>query len=101
MQKAIKSIGTALLILFLFFAGAHLVDRWAAQEGKKMLHRTLTDAAAHCYASEGRYPPDLGYLRRYYGIRTDHRRYTVSYRCTAPDLAPEIHVSDKKGGAMA
>lgn len=101
MRNIGKSVGTALIILLLFFSGAQLTDSWMAREGRQALNRELTAAAAHCYAVEGRYPPDLAYLRRHYGIRTDRRRYTVEYHRAAPDRAPEIQVSHKKGGAMA
>ena len=37
----------------------------------------LEQAAEHCYAVEGRYPPDLDYLEEHYGIRTEHRRFAV------------------------
>lgn len=101
MRKVIRTIGTALLILGLFGTGTRLIDNWMEVEGARALRRALHTASAHCYAVEGRYPPDLAYLRRYYGIRTDKRRYTVIYRRTAPDRAPKIEVSSKEGGAMA
>lgn len=101
MRNLGKSVGTALAILLLFFAGTGLVDGWIAREGERALQRELTQAAAHCYAVEGRYPPDLAYLKRHYRIRTEHRRYTVKYRRVSPDRAPSIEISRSKGGASA
>lgn len=52
----------------------------------------VRDAALSCYAIEGAYPPDLQYLRDYYGIRYDRSRYVVSYDAFASNLMPEIRV---------
>ena len=45
-----------------------------------------------CYAAEGRYPPDLEYLKEHYGIQVDEGRYTVRYDAFAENLMPDITV---------
>ena len=72
-----------------------------AAQGRRALQHELEQAAEHCYAAEGRYPPDLNYIEQHYGVRTTHRRYTVDYRRVAPDRAPEIIVRRQEGGAWA
>ncbi len=46
----------------------------------------------HCYAVEGRYPPDFDYLKKHYGILVDESRYVVHYRMFASNLMPDILV---------
>ena len=100
-MRKLKSLGTAALILALFCLGIYGIDGWMAAQGRRALQHELEQAAEHCYASEGRYPPDLNYIEQHYGVRTTHRRYTVDYRRVAPDRAPEIIVQRKEGGAWA
>ena len=52
----------------------------------------LFAAAVQCYAVEGIYPPDLGYMREHYGLQVDEERYLVDYRCFASNLTPDITV---------
>lgn len=101
MQSMLKSLATALLIAAALLVGVRQIDDWMAKEGRRALEQELRQAAEHCYAVEGRYPPDLAYLEEHYGIRTDNRRYTVEYRRVSPDRAPEITVKRDKGGAWA
>lgn len=98
MQRLFKSLGTALLIFFLFCAGTYVISDWMATEGRRALQHELEQAAQHCYAAEGRYPPNLEYIERHYGVRTANRRYTVDYRRVAPDRAPQILVKRVEGG---
>ncbi|MGN1008847.1 MAG: hypothetical protein ACI4PV_07855 [Butyricicoccus sp.] len=100
-MRKLKSLGTAALILALFCLGVWQIDDWMAAEGRRALEHELEQAAEHCYAAEGRYPPDLDYIEEHYGVRTGNRRYTVEYRRVAPDRAPEIIVKRKEGGAWA
>ena len=101
MKSILKSLVTALLIVAIFFFGVQYIDDWMAQDSRRALEQELEQAAEHCYAVEGRYPPDLDYLEEHYGIRTEHRRFAVDYRRVAPDRAPEITVKADKGGAWA
>ena len=56
-MRKLKSLLTAALILALFCTGITLIDRWLFFEGRRALVHELEQAAAHCYAAEGRYPP--------------------------------------------
>lgn len=101
MKSILKSLLTASLIAALFLFGVLQIDGWMARESRQALQREIRQAAEHCYAVEGRYPPDLDYLETHYGIRTENRRFAVEYRRVAPDRAPEISVRTKEGGAWA
>ena len=40
----------------------------------------IRDAAAHCYVIEGRYPDDIDYLVRNYGVILEREKYAYTYR---------------------
>jgi hypothetical protein len=80
------------LILLLFIAGLSLVNRKGADELTAALKTTVLRAALTCYAVEGRYPSDSGYLEAYYGLSYDHTRYIVSLDAFADNILPDISV---------
>ncbi len=101
MKSILKSLITATLIAVIFFCGVQWIDDWMVRESRQALENELRQAAEHCYAVEGRYPPDLDYLEDHYGIRLQNRSFSVEYRRVAPDRMPEITVRRQKGGAWA
>lgn len=86
-----------LAVLALIWAGLGALKEQAAGEQTAMLEESLRRAAVQCYALEGRYPPDLDYIRENYGVDPDPGRYTVVYHCFASNLLPEITVLPKEG----
>lgn len=81
-----------LLILLLAGQGAATELRTQSREA---LRQTVLRAAAQCYAVEGVYPPDLGYLEEHYGLRVNRRRYEVVYEAFSSNLPPELQVLEK------
>lgn len=64
----------------------------SAAEGQRQLEESLYRATVSCYATEGRYPPTLAYLKERYGIQIDEERYRVFYEIFGDNLMPEITV---------
>jgi len=56
------------------------------------IQRSISQAAAFCYAAEGTYPPSLQYLQENYGIYIDTNNYIVHYEVFASNIFPEILV---------
>ena len=82
-------------ILLFFTTAVTGLEAGRQAEGKKQLEDVLRRTAATCYASEGFYPPDLDYMRKYYGLRYDEKQYHVYYEIFASNLMPEITVLEK------
>lgn len=101
MKSIFKSILTACIIACVFGAGIYLIDDFMTTKSYNALYDEIKQASDHCYAVEGRYPPDLQYIQENYGINVDNRRFTVDYRRTSPNRMPEIKISINKGGALA
>ena len=68
------------------------LDKGRNAEDLRQLEEALRRGCVACYAAEGIYPPDLDYLKEYYGLQIDETRYTVYYSAIAENLMPDITV---------
>lgn len=80
------------LVIGLFGWGLAGVDAATEAEKLRAAEQSVSRAAVQCYAVEGRYPPDIAYLARRYGLTVDEERYIVHYSRIADNLMPEILV---------
>lgn len=64
-------------------------------EQLRMAEDTLRRAVVTCYALEGRYPPDVAYLRDHYGLQLNDTVYTIHYEIFAENIMPEITVLER------
>lgn len=78
------------LPLVLLWASREIGGR-ADREALALAEQAVRRAAVQCYALEGFYPADLGYLEAHYGVRVDGA-YRVDYRYVASNLMPDITV---------
>ena len=82
----------AAAVLVCFSTALNSLDGGRDQEDQRQLEEALRRGCVACYAAEGRYPPDLEYLKEHYGIQVDEGRYTVRYDAFAENLMPDITV---------
>ncbi len=54
--------------------------------------------ALTCYALEGAYPPSYAYIKKYYGIAVDEKKYIIHYNIFAANIMPDIAVIARGGG---
>ena len=83
-------------ILVFFSTALNSLDSGHDAEDLRQLEDTLRRSCVACYAAEGIYPPDLDYLKDYYGVQVDEERYTVFYSVFAENLMPDITVLENK-----
>jgi len=79
-------------VFVVLFVGLGRLDAASSAEELRTAEQTVRQAAVHCYAIEGRYPPDLNYLEQNYGVRVDASRYVVYYQTVGSNIMPQIHV---------
>ena len=91
---AIPVLAAVILLFFLIALGN--LGNGQRTEGKEQLENALRRAAVACYAAEGIYPPNLDYIKEYYGIQIDENRYVVVYHAFAENLMPDITVLEKR-----
>ena len=80
------------VILSLFGWGLGSIGETADAEKLRSTEQSVRRAVVQCYAVEGRYPPDLAYLEKRYGLSVDEERYIVHYNNFADNLMPDIRV---------
>lgn len=79
-------------VMLCFSSALDSLDSGKDAENLHQLEEALRKGCAACYAVEGAYPPDLGYLEEHYGIQVDETKYTVYYNMFAQNLMPDITV---------
>ncbi|MCI8608783.1 MAG: hypothetical protein HFE73_03970 [Firmicutes bacterium] len=82
----------AVAVLLCFATATNSLNAGRSEENLKQLQEAIRRSCVACYASEGAYPPNLEYLKEYYGIQIDETRYTVHYMMIADNLMPDITI---------
>lgn len=102
-----KRYGTALVSLVVLSAtalvlwvGTKTIQDDAGAQSLDALSDSLRRASVHCYAVEGRYPPDLEYLCSAYNIQYDDARYLIYYSLSASNLVPDITIIELGEGVV-
>ena len=89
----IAAAGLLLAAALWFFLSVNNMDYTG--QGLSQLEEAVRRSAVACYAIEGRYPPDLDYMKTHYGLQIDEDRYVVFYQVIAENLMPDITVLEK------
>lgn len=84
-----------LAVLLCFFSGLSNLSQGKQEEERLQLETAVRKAVVACYAAEGFYPPDLGYLQEQYGTQISNHRYTVVYNAFGANLMPDITVLER------
>ena len=92
MKKRLLSLFFAGLVLLGFLTALNNLETARQAEGQRQLEEAVRRAAITCYALEGAYPPDIGYLQAHYGLRYDESSYTIHYQLPASNLMPDITI---------
>lgn len=82
-------------VLVFFLCALTRLEEGHRREGKAQLERALHRTAVSCYAAEGFYPPNVGYMQEHYGLQFDEENYVVHYELTASNWMPEITVLER------
>lgn len=91
-------IGKLLVVLAVigcFLGAVSRLEENRRQEGRQQLETLIRRTAVSCYASEGFYPPDIGYMQTHYGLTFDEEMYLVHYQWIASNFLPDITVLER------
>lgn len=92
-----RGVAGTLAAFALLVAGALLtlgrVNTASTQAQADMVRDAIHSALITCYAVEGDYPIDLGYLKAHYGLAYDEERFLVYYDAFASNILPEVRVN--------
>lgn len=96
MLKGLALPVVALVILLGFATAVNGLEQDSKVESKHQLEQAIRRGCVACYAAEGVYPPNLGYLKEHYGLQIDEEAYVVYYDIFAENLMPDITVLEVK-----
>lgn len=82
------------MALFMLY-GLQSAAQSSQEEGLRITEDALRRAVVSCYALEGRYPPDVAYLQKQYGLQVNEDKYIVHYEIFAENIMPEITVLER------
>ena len=94
--KAIVWLLAALAALAALLWGLRAISRGSSAAGLAAAQSALHRSVMQCYAIEGFYPPDVGYLKEHYGITYDPEKYIVDYEIIGSNLMPDVKVFARK-----
>ena len=61
-------------------------------QAETTLKESIIKASIQCYAIEGRYPDDVEYLEKNYGIVINHSIYKVEYDRLSSNILPTVMI---------
>ncbi|PHV70467.1 hypothetical protein CS063_10280 [Sporanaerobium hydrogeniformans] len=96
-----QGIGTLLFFLIMIgvvWRGIQITTTSVEDKGLDTLNHAIRRAVVQCYAIEGMYPRNIGYIEDNYGIMIDTSRYIVHYEIFASNIMPDITVLTRGGG---
>ena len=97
-----KDVASILIFVALIISFVLLINSITTKNNGRELQivrDAVKNAALTCYAVEGVYPDDLGYLREHYHLSYNEEKYHVFYEPLASNLMPSIKVAER-GGIM-
>lgn len=79
-----------------FSRGLDALSGEAKNEQKASLENAVWRSITQCYAIEGRYPEDLAYLQKEYGLQFDSEEFLVDYQVTGANMMPDVTVIERQ-----
>ena len=75
-------------IIGVFIYGVNTTAQRADSENYKNTKANINRAIVACYAVEGKYPQDIQYLEKNYGLQIDHSKYAVDLQVIGENVMP-------------
>lgn len=97
-NKSVADFGIMMsIVLFLgivvyFFTALNNMSEGIDSQQKEALHNAIDNAVISCYAVEGSYPENIGYLEEHYGLIYDHDKFYVEYSSFGTNVRPAVNV---------
>ncbi len=90
---------TTLILIFVFLIFALTSTMGAVENKMKLSYEEEYDRvmlyAVQCYATEGKYPPNLDYLVKNYGLMLREDYFDYFYDTFSSNLRPDIIITEK------
>lgn len=79
----------------IFTYGLDSMSEKSIAEQKQNLETAVWSGITQCYAIEGRYPENLEYLQKEYGLQYDSNTFFVDYQVLGANMIPDVTVIER------
>lgn len=98
-NRSVRALAVTLAVFALLLGMALYllqgIGNVSQEQQVEQVRQAVRSALITCYAVEGRYPPDVQWLKEHYGLAYDEDRYIVSFDAFASNILPDVRVSVK------
>ena len=95
MRKHVNIIITiicALICIAILTVSSGYAENYSSKEELRIIEDSVRTAVVRCYATEGRYPKTVDYLKNNYSLTVDEDRYFIIYEPQGGNIMPVIWV---------
>lgn len=94
LNKAMKFLPLVMgiIVIAVFLIGVNYVSTSSLEGQQESLEKAISRDVAQCYAVEGTYPPNLGYLVDHYGLTYNDELFFVDYQSIGSNIYPDITI---------
>lgn len=88
------SLGLFAIVVGIFIFGTYSLSSGSTKRQRESLQNALTRDIVYCYATTGKYPESLTYIRDTYGLYYNDELFYVDYKIRGSNLFPDVTIID-------
>lgn len=82
------------VVVVMFIASTYSLSAGSTKRQKESLENALTRDIVYCYATTGKYPESLTYIKDNYGLYYNEELFYVDYKIRGSNLFPDVTIID-------
>ncbi|MCR5640656.1 MAG: hypothetical protein K6G04_04800 [Lachnospiraceae bacterium] len=83
-------------IIGIFYFATGILSSGTTARQKESLEHALMNDITYCYATTGRYPTDLDYIKSTYGLTYDESLFFIDYHVQGTNIFPDVTILELK-----
>ncbi|MBQ7677789.1 MAG: hypothetical protein IJT32_06100 [Lachnospiraceae bacterium] len=91
------SLGLFAIVVGIFIFGTISLSSGSTKRQRESLQNALTRDIVYCYATTGKYPESLTYIKDTYGLYYNDELFYVDYKIRGSNLFPDVTIIDLVG----
>ncbi len=81
-------------VVILFIGGTASLSTGSTKRQRESLENAINRDIVYCYATTGKYPESLDYIKDYYGLYYNDELFYVDYQIRGSNLFPDVTIID-------
>ncbi len=83
-------------IIGLFAFATNILSSGTTSRQRESLENALKNDIIYCYATTGRYPTDLDFIKSEYGLTYDEDLFFIDYHVQGTNVYPDVTILERK-----